>query len=328
MQSYWLQAGAEGVELQRREVAIPQPGPGQVLVRLHAASLNRGELLAFREAPGKPGAAKAAGGEGAGEVVSVGAGVAAHRPGERVMGRAAGAFAEYALMEADEAMPVPAGVSWDEAASIPLTFLVAFDMLVLQGRLQGGEWLLVNGVSSGVGVACVQLAKALGAKVIGCSGAQAKLDKLQSIGLDVGLLCPRGGAFAQGVLAATGNRGVDLAVNTVGGTVFEEEMRSLAFEGRLAMVGHVDGVLRAEIDLELLHRKRLTLFGVSNKLRTRDQRAAAIPRFVAEVLPHFAGGRIRPLIDQVFAFDELPAAKARMEADAHVGKLVLRLPAP
>ncbi|NML47478.1 zinc-binding dehydrogenase [Ramlibacter sp. G-1-2-2] len=325
MQSWWMQASDAGVSLEQREVPVPQAGAGQVLVRMHAAGLNRGELLAFRESGGKPGAAKAAGGEGAGEVVSVGAGVTTLSPGDRVMGRAAGAFAQYALMEANEAMPMPGELSWEQAAGIPLTFLVAFDMLVLKGQLQQGEWLLVNGVSSGVGVACVQLAKAIGAQVIGTSGSQAKLDRLKPLGLDVGLAVPHGGEFAQAVLAATDKKGANLAINTVGGTAFEEEMRALAFEGRLAMVGHVDGVLRAEIDLELLHRQRLTLFGVSNKLRSKAQRASGIPRFVAEVLPHFAAGRIVPLVDEVYSFAQLPAAKERMEADQHVGKLVLRI---
>lgn len=326
MQSYWMQAGEAGVALQAREVPTPQPGAGQLLVRLHAAGLNRGEFLAGREAQGQAAPWKAAGGEGAGEVVSVGAGVSAFQPGDRVMGRCGGAFAEYGLMEAQEAMPAPTSLSWEEAASIPLTFLVAFDMLVLQGRLKSGEWLLVNGVSSGVGVACLQLAKALGAKVIGTSGSAGKLDALKPLGLDVGLRVRGGDAFAPAVLEATAQHGADLVVNTVGGTVFAEDVRALAFEGRLAMVGHVDGVLQAEIDLEALHRKRLVLFGVSNKLRSKAQRASGIPRFIAEVVPHFADGRLRPHIDRVFPFAQLPQAKARMEAGEHIGKIVLRMP--
>ena len=117
-----------------------------------------------------------------------------------------------------------------------------------------------------------------------------------------------------------------LVVNAVGGSVFAENIRALAFEGRLATVGYVDNVLQADLDLEALHGRRLTLFGVSNKQRTKAQRAASIPRFVSEVMPHFASGRIRPQIDQVFDFKQLPAAKARMEAGEHVGKIVLRMP--
>ncbi|HVE90089.1 MAG TPA: zinc-binding dehydrogenase, partial [Burkholderiaceae bacterium] len=115
-------------------------------------------------------------------------------------------------------------------------------------------------------------------------------------------------------------------VNAVGGTVFAENMRALAFEGRLATVGYVDGVVHAQIDLEALHAKRLTLFGVSNKLRTKEQRAAAVPRFVADVMPHVAAGRIQPRIDQVLDFAQLADAKARMEAGTHLGKIVLRMP--
>ena len=128
-------------------------------------------------------------------------------------------------------------------------------------------------------------------------------------------------------MEATAQHGADLIINTVGGTVFAEDIRALAFEGRLATVGYVDGVVHADIDLEALHAKRLTLFGVSNKLRTKEQRAAAVPRFVAEVMPHFAAGRILPQLDQVFDFAQLAQAKARMEAGAHVGKIVLRMPA-
>lgn len=176
-------------------------------------------------------------------------------------------------------------------------------------------------------MASLQLGKVLGAKVIGTSGSAAKLEALRSLGLDVAL-CTRSADFAPAVMQATGQRGADLAVNTVGGTVFAENIRALAFEGRLATVGYVDGVLHADLDLEALHAKRLTLFGVSNKLRSKAQRAAAVPRFVAEVMPHFAAGRIKPQIDHVTDFARLPEAKARMEAGGHVGKIVLRMPDP
>ena len=294
---------------------------------MHAAALNRGEFVLGHGLHGKAGSWKAIGGEGAGEVVAVGAEVTGFKPGDRVMGRCAGAFSEYALMEAAEAMAVPPSLSWEEAASIPLTFLVSYDMLVLQGRLKAGEWLLINGVSSGVGVASLQLGKALGAQRHRHLGLGARSwTRCKPLGLDVGL-CTRAADFAPAVMEATGQHGADLVVNTVGGSVFAENIRALAFEGRLATVGYVDGVLHADIDLEALHAKRLTLFGVSNKLRTKEQRAAAVPRFVAEVMPHFAAGRIKPQIDQVFDFAQLPEAKARMEAGGHVGKIVLRMPA-
>ncbi len=325
MKGYWMQMTDADTVLEVRETPMPAPGARQLLVRMRAASLNRGEFVLGHGLHGQAGTWKAIGGEGAGEVMAFGDDVNGFKPGDRVMGRCAGAFSEYALMEVAEAMAVPSTLSWEEAASIPMTFLVAFDMLVLRGCLRAGEWLLINGVSSGVGVASLQLGKILGANVIGTSGSPQKLESLRRLGLDVAL-CTRAADFAPAVLEATDRHGADLVVNAVGGSVFAENIRALAFEGRSATVGYVDNVLRADLDLQALHAKRLTLFGVSNKLRTKAQRAAAVPRFVAEVMPHFASGRIQPQIDRVVEFTHLPSAKARMEAAGHVGKIVLRIP--
>ncbi|MET0540781.1 MAG: zinc-binding dehydrogenase [Variovorax sp.] len=326
MQSYWMQMTDAATTLALRDTAMPQPGPGQLLVEMKAAALNRGEFVVGHGLHGAAGSWKAIGGEGAGEVVAVGQGVARFAPGDRVMGRCSGAFSEYALMEEAEAIAKPSSLSWEQAGSIAMTFLVSYDMLVLQGRLQAGEWVLVNGVSSGVGVASLQLAKVLGAKVIGTSGSADKLDALKPLGLDVALHT-RAADFATAVMAATAKRGADLVVNTVGGTVFAENIRAMAFEGRLATVGYVDGVVHADLDLAALHAKRLTVFGVSNKLRSKAQRAAAVPAFVAEVMPHVDAGGIKPQIDRVFDFTQLEEAKSRMESGGHVGKIVLRIAA-
>jgi len=325
MQAWWMLMTESDTQLELRQAPVPEPGPGQLLVRVKAASLNRGEFVVGHGLHGKAGSWKAIGGECAGEVVALGAGVDGFAPGERVMGRCAGGFADYACVDAAEAIPVPSALSWEEAASIPLAFLVSFDMLVLQGRLQAGEWLLVNGVSSGVGVSCLQLAKVLGAQVIGTSVSVAKLKALEPLGLDVAIPT-RLPDFAPSVLEATAQHGADLIVNTVGGSVFAENLRAAAFEARLAIVGYVDGRMSAEVDLGAVHAKRLAIFGVSNKLRSKAQRAASVPRFRAEVMPHFAAGRIRPRIDRVYGFAELAQAKARMEAGEQVGKIVLRMP--
>jgi NADPH:quinone reductase-like Zn-dependent oxidoreductase len=323
MQSYWIQSSAEQTTLERREVAQPVPAAGQVLVRMRAAGLNRGEFIAGHGLT-KPGAAKAAGMEGAGEITLLGAGVTGLKPGDRVMGRCGGAFAEFALMDAREAIAIPPRLTWEEAAGVPLTFMVAHDMLIAQGNLAAGEWLLVTGVSSAVGVAALQTAKALGANAIGTSGSAEKLERLKAFGLDVGVRT-RAADFSDAVIAATGGKGVNLVVNNVGGSVFAECVRALAFQGRFATVGYVDGVLKAEIDIEALHAKRLKLFGVSNKLRSAEQKLESLRGFVADILPAIADGRIRPVMDRVFTFDELPAAKARMESNIQLGKIVVRM---
>jgi NADPH2:quinone reductase len=323
MQSYWVLPRSGTTLLELREAEVPQPGPGQLLLRVRAAGLNRGEMIAGHGGHAKEGAAgRPAGVEGAGEVAQIGAGVQDFREGDRVMGRCRGSFSEFVVMDVREAVRVPQGLTWQEAGSIPLVFTVVHDMLIAQGRLQAGEWLLVVGVSSGVGVASLQTAKALGAKVIGTSGSEYKLERLKSAGLDVGVRT-RSADFAAAVLEATGGTGVNLAVNNVGGSVFAECVRTLAFEGRFATIGHIDGVNRSEMDVQSLHAKRLTLFGVSNSLRNADQRATAVPGFKADILPFIESGRIRPLIDRVFSFGELAAAKAYMESNAHVGKIAV-----
>jgi NADPH:quinone reductase-like Zn-dependent oxidoreductase len=227
-------------------------------------------------------------------------------------------------MDAREAMRVPGPLTWEEAAATPLVFVVVYDMLLAQGRLAAGQWLLVTGVSSGVGVAALQTGKVLGARVIGTSGSSDKLARLEKLGLDVGIRT-RAGDFHDAVLKATDGKGVSLVVNNVGGSVFAECIRSLAFQGRLATVGHMDRVLSATLDLEALHSKRLTVFGVSNRLRTAAQRADTVRGFVTDVLPYFEDGRLRPLVDKVFGFDDLPAAIRFMESDTQVGKIVVRV---
>jgi NADPH:quinone reductase len=325
MKSYWIRTAGDKTVLERRDVPVPEPRTGELMLRVRATALNRGELIVGSVMHG--GAAKLGGTEAAGEVRAVGEGVTGWRENDRVMGRVLGhghgAFAEYAVMRVHQAMLVPERLSWEQAAAVSVSFLTAYDAVVAYGRLRPGEWLLVIGASSGAGVASIQTGKVIGARVIGTTGSAAKLEQLKAIGLDAGIRT-RAADFAATVREMTG-AGADLAVNCVGGSMFGECMRSLAFGGRLATVGYVDGVYKAELDLQELHANRHVVFGVSNSRLGEEGRAATVHGFVRDVLPAIADGRITPVIDRVFPFDELPAAKDYMESNKQVGKIVVRV---
>lgn len=321
MKSYWMQSDGVTAQIDLREVETPVPGPHQLLIRIKAAGLNRGEFI-LAHGLHKPGSAKPIGMEASGEVVACGPNVEEFKVGDKVMGRCSGAFSEYGLMSDVETMKIPPSLSWEQAAAIPLTSLVVHDMLVLQGHLKKGEWLLVTGVTSGVGVTALAMAKAMGAKVIGTSGSQSKLDALKAEGLDVGI-CTRSPDFYDQVMKVTDGHGVDLVINNVGGTVFAECIRCMAFEARLATVGYVDGVLNANLDIQALHSKRLVLFGVSNKLRNAEQRAKFLPEFREQILPLIAAGQCLPLIGKTMPFEDLVQAKELMDNNQHLGKIIL-----
>ena len=322
MKSWWVKTEGERMVLEPREAPIPEPKAGEIVVRVHATSMNRGELIAGHGLH-TGSAARPAGTEAAGIVHAIGSGVTSVRVGDRIMGRARGGFAEYAVMDAHQAMPAPDKLTWEQAACVPLVFLTAYDLLYTYGKLQRDEWLLVTGISSGVGVACLQCAKVTGAKVIGTSGSAEKIARLKTLGLHAGIQSRRPD-FAAAVRQASGGA-ANLAVNCVGGSVFPEILRSLAYQGRVGIVGYVDGVVKSEIDLDAVHAQRFQIYGVSNKNATPAMRAAAVQGFVRDLLPAFADGRIAPVVDRVFPLDELPQAQARMESNAQVGKIVVRV---
>ena len=322
MKSYWLVVKGNESVLEKRDVPVPQPKRGELVVKVHASALNRGELIVGGAVHGGP--EKIGGNEAAGIVHAVGEGVTEFKPGDRVMGRARGAFAEYGVMDEAQAMIVPAPLSWEQAAATPLSFITAYEMVVQYGKLKAGEWLLVPGASSGAGVCSIQIADVLGAKSIGTSGSAEKLAKLKKIGLTVGIET-RAPDFAAKVREATGGVGANLALNLVGGSFFAECLRSLANKGRMAIVGYVDGQHHADIDLSAVHTNRFEIFGVSNAKLTPDEKAAAALGFKRDILPSIANGRIVPMVDSVYGFEDLPAAKARMESNQMTGKIVVKI---
>ncbi len=323
MRSCWIITRNHAAVLEWRDVAIPEPGAGEVLMRVRATAMNRGEIIVGGAVHGGP--EKIGGTEAAGEVHAVGDGVTGFQRGERIFGRVRGGFAEYALLPAHQAMRMPEALTFEQAAAIPISFITAYEALwAPYGRLKAGEWMLVIGATAGAGVASIQIAGMLGARTIGVSRSAQKLERLKGVGLDVPIVI-KGAAFAEEVRKATGGHGADVIVNLVGGSAFPECIRCLARRGRLAVIGYVDGALTAEIDLAAVHAQRLEIFGVSNARLTADERARAVSGFVRDVLPAIADGRIRPLIDRTFGFDDLAQAKACMEANAMVGKIVVRV---
>jgi NADPH:quinone reductase len=320
--------GADGGTWDVRDVQRPVVTAGHVLVRVHASSLNRAEfrrLHTLRLQPGQAAPeARTGGGDAAGEVVEIGSGVTGIRPGDRVMGRCAGGFAEYALLDAREVMPAPEGLSWEEAACVPIVFVVVHDALFVSGRLHAGETVLVTAASSGVGVATLQLAKYLGAKVIGTSRSAEKLERLKAFGLDAGVVTGSEG-FGAAISRVVGEAGVDMVVDNIGADVLAPCLEALAVGGRFVTIGRMSGVTKGEIDVDRLAERRLHLYGVSNRLRSPAQRAQSANRFAADLLPALGDGRLRPVIDRSFPLDEIAAAGAWLEADKHVGKVVIRM---
>jgi NADPH2:quinone reductase len=312
--------GPSGGAWDVRDVQRPVVGPGQVLVHVRASSINRAE---FRRLHGmRSGEARTGGGDASGEVVAVGAGVTGVKEGDRVMGRCAGGFAEFALLDAREVMPAPAALSWEEAASVPVVFVVVHDGMFASAQLLKGETLLVTAVPAGVGTAALVLGKFLGARVIGTSRSAEKLAKLKAHGLDIPVVTGVEG-MGEAVKAAAGPAGVDMVVDNIGADALDPCMDALNVGGRFCTIGRMSGVHTSEMNIDKLAEKRLHLYGVSNRLRNAAQRAESAKRFMADLFPALSDGRLKPIVDRSFALDEIAAAQAYVEADRHVGKVVI-----
>lgn len=317
--------GAGGPEvLGLADRPTPELAASHIRVRVRAAGLNRADLLQRRGMYPAPAGwpEDVPGLEYAGEVEAVGAGVERWRAGDRVMGLVGGGgCAEFVVVHELEAMTVPDGLGFDEAAAVPEVFITAHDALVARLGLRGGEWLLIHAVGSGVGTAALQIAKSMGARVIGTSRTPDKLERARELGLDVALDAS-GGEFADAAREATGGAGVDAILDLVGGAYLEGNLRCLATLGRQVVVGTVSGT-RAHIDLGTLLRKRLTLVGTALRSRPLDQKIAATRLFERQVLPLLENGTIRPIIDSVLPMEDAAEAHRRMESNRSFGKLVL-----
>ncbi len=312
-----------GPEVLRYE-KVPEPVPeaGEVLVQVRAAGVNFADTLARRglyptltPPPFIPGF------EIAGTVVAVGAGVEGITIGQRVMGFAPkGGYAELAVMPAKGAMPIPERISFEEAAAFPIAFLTAYHALKTFGRLQEGETVLIHAAGGGVGTAAVQLAKLWGGQVFATVGSDEKLSRVRALGADI-VHNYRTGDFLEAVKGWTGGRGVEVVVESVGGEVFEQSLRSLAPDGRLIAVGLSSGI-QPKLHLGLVIMNRLSVIGMHLGSMT-VKRPELIGASARELIGLLAEGKIKPIVGHVFPLKEASEAHRLLEGRGSYGKLVL-----
>jgi putative PIG3 family NAD(P)H quinone oxidoreductase len=315
--------GPEVLEL--RERPIPEPGVGQVRVRVRASALNRADLMQrLGRYPAPPGApADIPGLEYAGEVDAVGSSSTMWPVGSRVMGIVGGgAHAEYLCVHEREVMPMPSTLSFDEAAAVPEVFVTAYDALVRQLDVRLGERVLVHAIGSGVGTAALQLAFLLGVTVFGTSRSADKLERAKVLGL-VHAVDASLSDWPARIETVVGANGIQAVVDLVGGDYLRDNLRLLAPRGRLCLVGLTAGT-RTEVDLGTVLRKRLRIVGTVLRSRAPEEKYALAREFSQRVVPLFETNQLRPVVDRVIPFTRVADAHAQMAENATFGKLVLK----
>ncbi|HKZ97044.1 MAG TPA: NAD(P)H-quinone oxidoreductase [Hyphomicrobiaceae bacterium] len=318
--------GQGGPELLSAETRpTPSPGAGQLLVKVAAAGVNRPDVLQRMGLyPAPKGHTDIPGLEVAGEVAAAGPGTARFKPGDLVMALVnGGGYAQYCLAEEPACLPVPDALSIEEAAAVPETFFTVWHNVFERGGLKSGEWFLVHGGTSGIGVAAIQLAKAAGAHVIATAGSVEKCTACSELGADKAVNY-RAEDFVAAVKAATAGRGVDVILDMVGGDYVERNLRSLADDGRLVNIGYQAGSV-VRLDMMRVMLKRLTLTGSTLRIRPTEVKAAIARAVETNVLPMLADGRIKVVLDRTYPLSEAAEAHRRMETSAHIGKIVLRV---
>ena len=312
--------------LEVREVPKPTPQPSEVLVRVRASALNRADLLQRRglyPAPlGVP--ADIPGIEFAGEVEQVGESVQLWKPGQRVMGLVGGgAYAEYLMAHERTLVQVPENLSWEQAASIPEAYITAHDALWIQAALRPSERVLIHAVGSGVGLAALQLARALNAIPCGTSRTADKLERAKEFGLAEGFAVPSAPTPDDGKRWSE-NGAFDVVIDLAGGPYVSASLHALASRGRIILVGTTAGG-KSEIELGLILGKRVRMTGTALRARPLEEKIAVTRAFAAEVVPLFASGALRTVVDSEFSLRDVRRAHERMESNQSFGKIVLRI---
>jgi NADPH:quinone reductase len=302
---------------------VPTPGDGEILVKVAAAGVNRPDVMQRKGLyPPPKGATDIPGLEVAGEVVAVGPGVRRWKVGDEMAALVVGGgYAEYCLAYADHALAIPAGVSMIEAAAIPETYFTVWHNVFQRGALKAGETLLVHGGSSGIGTAAIQLAKAMGARVIATAGSAEKCAACRKLGADVAIDY-KSEDFVAATKAATDGKGADLILDMVGGDYIDRNYEAAAVEGRIVQIAF-QGSSKATVDFRRIMLKRLTHTGSVLRSRPVEDKAAIARAVENTAMPLVAAGKAKPVIDSTFPLPQAAEAHRRMESSAHIGKIVL-----
>ena len=315
--------GDNGLEL--RDIPAPQPGPGQVLVRVRAAGLNRAELaMAAGHAHGSLGGKGATIGlEWAGEIAALGPDVPGLQEGDRVMCSGGGGYAEYAMTDWGRVSKLPdSNRSWEQAATLPIALQTMHDAIVTNGQMRPGGTILIQGASSGVGLMGLQVAREMGAKlVIGSSSNPGRRAKLGEFGAD--LAVDTGDpAWPDAVLEATGGRGVDVVVDMISGPVANGNLRATRILGRIVNVGRLGGST-GSFDFDLHAMRRISYVRVTFRTRSIDEVREINRRMREDLWPALQAGRLHLPVDRSFPLEQANEAQAHMKANGHFGKIVL-----
>ncbi|MBN8961347.1 MAG: NAD(P)H-quinone oxidoreductase [Rhizobiales bacterium] len=302
---------------------VPTPGPGELLVKVAAAGVNRPDVAQRSGSyPPPPGASDLPGLEIAGEVVAVGPGATRHKIGDKVMSLVAGGgYAEYCIAPDAQAITVPDALSIIEAGATPETLMTVWHNVFERGQLQAGETMLIHGGSSGIGTMAIQLAKAFGAKVIVTVGSQDKADACLKLGADHAINY-KTQDFVAVSRELTGGNGPNLIIDMVGGDYIEKNYDAAAMDGRIVQIAFLGGP-KATVNFAKLMTKRLVHTGSTLRPRSPADKAAMVAAIEAKVMPLIRAGKVKPLIDSTFALRNAADAHRRMETSQHVGKIVL-----
>lgn len=308
------------------EVPDPEPGEGEVLIEVAASAVNRADLLqrqGFYDPP--PGASPYPGLECSGRIAALGPGASGWAVGDQVCALlSGGGYAEKVAVPAGQVLPVPAGLDVRQAAALPETVCTVWSNVFMIAHLRPGETLLVHGGSSGIGTTAIQLAKAVGAKVAVTAGTQEKLDQCAALGADI-LINYREQDFVEEIKRATDGAGADVILDIMGAKYLERNVKALAVNGRVAIIG-LQGGVKGELNIGVLLSKRAAISATSLRARPLGEKAAIVAAVREHVWPLVAAGHVRPVVDREMPMTEAAAAHQVLEESGHVGKVLLVTP--